>query len=163
MRVLWVAAAAFVAAFTISATPAAAGHCCHSAFPGIEQGPPSPYYLADQINPFYLVNQGPVYSGPGIVAYNNVYYPSIYYPSLRRPIYAVGGYAYVQAFYPPAMQYRYVHSFGGWRCWGGYQECAAYGAPRPGFYVPRARFAPYGSQLYRGEPSARVVTLRHRY
>ena len=161
MRVLWVVAAtaaAFTAVFTLAATPAAAGHCCRSVLYGVPQGPPSPYYLADQASPFYLVNQGPVYSGPGIVADNN-----IFYPSLPRPIYAVGGYAYVQGFYPPAMQYPYVRSFGGWRCWGGYQECAAYGAPRPSFYAARARFAPYGSQLYRGEPGARVITLRHRY
>jgi hypothetical protein len=156
MRVLWVAAAT-AAAFAAVSTPAAAGHCCRSVLYGVPQGPPSPYYVADQASPFYLVNQGPVYSGPGIVADNN-----IFYPSLPRPIYAVGGYAYVQGFYPPAMQYPYVRSYGGWRCWGGYQECAAYGASRPSFYVPRARFAPHGSQLYRGEPGARVITLRHR-
>jgi hypothetical protein len=91
MRVLWVAAAAALAApFWLAATPAAAGHCCRSVLYGVPQGPPSPYYLADQASPFYLVNQGPVYSGPGIVADNN-----IFYPSLPRPIYAVGGYAYV--------------------------------------------------------------------
>ena len=154
MRILWVAAAAAVAApFWFAATPAAAGHCCRSVFYGVPQGPPSPYYLADQASPFYLVNQGPVYSGPGIVADNN-----IFYPSLPRPIYAVGGYAYVQAYYPPAMQYPYVRSFGGWRCHGGYGECGPYGAARPHFYRP-ARFAPYGAQLYRGGPSARVIRL----
>jgi hypothetical protein len=156
MRVLWVAAAtaaAFTAVLTLAATPAAAGHCCRSVLYGVPQGPPSPYYLADQASPFYLVNQGPVYSGPGIVADNN-----IFYPSLPRPIYAVGGYAYVQGFYPPAMQYPYVRSSGGWRCRGGYGECGSFGAARPHFYRA-ARFAPYGAQLYRGAPSARVITL----
>jgi hypothetical protein len=154
MRVLWVAAAAALAApFWFAATPAAAGHCCRSVFYGVPQGPPSPYYLADQASPFYVVNQGPVYSGPGIYTDNN-----IFYPSLPRPIYAVGGYAYVQAYYPPAMQYPYVRSFGGWRCHGGYGECGPYGAARPHFYRA-ARFAPYGAQLYRGSPSARVITL----
>ena len=90
-----------------------------------------------------------VLSGPGIVADNN-----IFYPSLPRPIYAVGGYAYVQGYYPPAMQYPYVRSSGGWRCRGGYGECGPYGAARPHFYRA-ARFAPYGAQLYRGAPSAR--------
>jgi hypothetical protein len=154
MRVLWVAAAAAVtAAFSLTATPAAAGHCCGRVFYGVVQGPPSPYYLADQFNPFYLVNQGPVYSGPGIFSDNN-----FYYPSLPRPIYAVGGYAYVQGYYPPAMQYPYVRSFGGWRCHGGYGECGPYGAARAHVYR-RPHVAPYGAQLYRGGPSARGITL----
>src|SRR4051812_13671955 len=97
MRVLWVAAAAaaaFTAVFTLAATPAAAGHCCRSVLYGIPQGQPSPYYVAEQFSPFYLVNQGPVYSGPAVYADNTAFYPS-----LPRPIYSVGGYAFVQGYY----------------------------------------------------------------
>ncbi len=153
MRILWVAAAtaaAFTAALTFSAAPAAAGHCC--GWGGYYGGGPVVYPVP--VNPFYLVNQGPVYSGPGIIADN-----SIYYPTLPRPIVSIGGYAFVQPYYPVAMQYPYVQTYGGWRCRGGYGNCGTYGVVRPHFYRPNG-FAPYGAQLYRAEPAARVITLQ---
>lgn len=55
----------------------------------------------------YLVNQGPVYSGPGIMTRGSYYYPPR----------AVGAYPYV----------------GGHR-WGGYYRRAAWGGPRYGHH-----------------------------
>jgi hypothetical protein len=49
-------------------TPAAAGGCCNAC--GVPCPVPAPVFVVPQpvyVKPIYIVNQGPVYGGPGIV------------------------------------------------------------------------------------------------
>jgi len=70
---------AFVALLALAA-PAAAGGCCgYAAAPEIHPVVPVSTYRFDAPPPVgqvYVVNQGPVLSGPGIYAYTNHYVPS---------------------------------------------------------------------------------------
>ena len=114
MRVLHLAA--FVgAALTAAASPAAAGGCCgHPGYGVVAVAPPSdafdPWYPARQI---YVVNQGPVFTGPGIYAYSNFYVPSV------AP-YWDGDYPYAGA-YPYAQRFPYVR--GEFGCHAGVERC----------------------------------------
>jgi hypothetical protein len=85
MRILYLAAAAL----TLVATPALAGGCCGSVYGsdvvlpiGYEFPPP-----ADQVDRIYLVNQGPVLSGPGIYTYTNPWVPSFGLPYRHHAIF----------------------------------------------------------------------------
>jgi hypothetical protein len=76
MRFVSVAAAA-AAVFMIAATPAAA--CCHRVGPAygvavVPVGALDSWYPVRQV---YVVNQGPVFTGPGIYAYSNFYLPTV--------------------------------------------------------------------------------------
>src|SRR5690349_22662597 len=70
---------AIVALFALAA-PAAAGGCCGTAAAyDIQPVVPVSTYRFDApppVNQVYVVNQGPVLSGPGIYAYTNHYHPS---------------------------------------------------------------------------------------
>jgi hypothetical protein len=91
MRLLSLAAAA-AAALALTA-PAEA--CCHW-IPSVYVGPPfipGGYEFApptDQASQIYVVNQGPVLSGPGIYTYTNPYVPT-----LAPPLYPTA-YPYVR-------------------------------------------------------------------
>ena len=78
MRILYLAAAAL----TLVATPALAGgwgggFYGPDAIASIDYVFPPP---ADQVDRIYVVNQGPVLSGPGIYAHTNPWLPSIALP-----------------------------------------------------------------------------------
>jgi hypothetical protein len=159
MRAIRFAAAAAIAAVVSSVSAESAEPaCCDEALPTIIYGappvpyapPPSGYVLdpSDSRGPIYVVNQGPLYSGPGIYSY-------------AVPTYSEGGYAY-------ANPYPYVSGrFGGhmsWRDAAPYvgREADSYpvreitviaGAGRP--YGPHPRHA-YG---YRPSPNARVIRV----
>ena len=89
MRVKYLAAAALM----LLATPALAGGCCgYGSVPvvGIEFLPPH-----DQVSQIYVVNQGPVLSGPGLYAYTNPWVPAEFRSAtgLRRAVPASGGFS----------------------------------------------------------------------
>jgi hypothetical protein len=124
--------------------------CCPRPAPTIVYGaprapvmlPPTGYVLdpSDARAPIYVVNQGPVYSGPNIVAAPLYTAPLV---RLAVPTYSEGGYAYAQP-------YPYVRSYWGWphprkRYWD--PSYRPYGAP------------PYGAYRYRPAPSARIINL----
>jgi hypothetical protein len=98
--------------------------------------PPTGYLLdpSDMRKPMYVVNQGPVYSGPGIYAV---------------PTYSEGGYAYTEPF-------PYVRSFG-------YGPYSIFQADRPlpyRYYRQGYRpygYPPYGAYRYRPAPSAKII------
>lgn len=116
MRLVSLAAAA-VAAFILAAGPATA--CCGRGGPvygiaPIPAVPPDaldPWYPVRQI---YVVNQGPVLTGPGIYAYTN-----FYLPTFAPPLCCHAGYA--QPFYPYAPPFPYVR--GEFGCHGGVERC----------------------------------------
>jgi hypothetical protein len=86
------------AALALAANPAFAGSCCHQAT--VFDGPPIvPFEAA----PIYIVDEGPVLSGPGVYAYHT-YVPRVYVPPLALP--PEGGYAAVTPF-------PYVHHVSG--------------------------------------------------
>ena len=122
--------------------------------------PPVAYVLdpADARRPIYVVDQGPVYYGPGIVALK----------TFATPIYSEGGYAYALPY--PYIGGPYVRGHGDWdygyapvyrpRPWHGrYSRLDdAYG------YGPRVYrrnvFRPYaGAYRYRPAPGARVIRV----
>jgi hypothetical protein len=138
-RGLCVAGVSAVLAATL--VPAAAQDCCTP--PVVVYGvppvpvavPPTGYLLdpSDARRPIYVVNQGPVYSGPGIYAV---------------PTYSEGGYAY-------ATPYPYVRSY-----WEGWPR--PYVRPSHHWRNPAYRpygAAPYGAYQYRPAPSARVIQV----
>jgi hypothetical protein len=60
-----------VAGFAV-ASPVAAGSCCEC----VPQCPPAQYIPVlelPEVTPIYVVNQGPIYTGPGIVAFPTTY------------------------------------------------------------------------------------------
>ena len=79
------------AALTLATAPAAAGQCCgHASYPYVapavvgEPVVPVSHYQFEppgQVSQIYVVNQGPVYSGPGIMAHNNIYVPTLARPA----------------------------------------------------------------------------------
>ena len=145
MRYRWCLAGA-VAALSVSNPAAlfAQAGCCAEGGPVIiygippvpVAGPPTGYVLdpSDTRKPIYVVNQGPVYSGPGIYAV---------------PTYSEGGYAHTTP-------YPYVKSY--WADWqnahGGRFNRSMNPAYRPYGHPP------YGAYTYRTAPSARVIQLR---
>ncbi len=146
MRLVPLAAAA-VAAFMLAATPAAA--CCGGGYgvaPVVPAVPPDaldPWYPVRQI---YVVNQGPVFTGPGIYAYSNFYVPPIAPPLCCR----VG---YVQPYYPYAPPFPYVR--GRFGCHGGVERCWYGGYGYRGHW--RGRYAAYH---HGPPPSARFIRPR---
>ena len=147
MRILHLAA--FVgAALTAAASPAAAGYCCghpgYGVAPIVATVPPDaldPWYPVRQI---YVVNQGPVFTGPGIYAYSNFYVPTV------APAWAPGwGGPYYGGRYPYAAPFPYVR--GEFGCHAGFERCDyGYGYWR----------RPYAA-AYRYRPGARVIHRRY--
>ncbi len=124
MRLLYLATAA-AAAFILIATPA--GACCrapgpvYGVVPVVPLVPPSavdPWYPVRQI---YVVNQGPVLTGPGIYAY-----PNFYVPTFAPPLCCHAG--FVRPYYPYVSPFPYVR--GEFGCHGGVERCW-YGYRRP--------------------------------
>jgi hypothetical protein len=116
MRSLYLGLGAALAALTTA--PAAAGQCCGSApyVPPVEVGEPVVpvshhwHEPPGQVSQIYVVNQGPVYSGPGIVAHNN-----IYVPSLARPAAWARDYVDVHPYQSTVTYYPYVRGHHAWR------------------------------------------------
>jgi hypothetical protein len=162
MRILHLAAAAAVAV-TLAASPAFA--CCNQGNhqvnvvygvpPLAGYVPPTGYLLDpnDQVTQVYVVNQGPVFTGPGIYAYSNVWVPTV-----ARPTYSEGGYAVIAPVYPAARTYPYVGYVPRWRCHGYQTSCAPWNAAS---YRPYGG-PPHGAYVYRPAPSARVLYVRPR-
>ncbi|EJW09718.1 hypothetical protein A33M_1029 [Rhodovulum sp. PH10] len=154
------AVAGVVLAGLLTAAPAVAQGCCVSG-PVIVYGappvppvvPPTGYVLdpSDGRPPIYVVNQGPVYSGPGIIAV---------------PTYSEGGYAY-------GAPYPYVHGHYGPRYGTGYRRAyrphvRPHFRARPPLRVygstigPEERpygVPPYGAYAVRPAASAKVIRL----
>lgn len=106
---------------TLTIVSAAAGQCCGQApyvapyvapVVGEPVVPVSHYWHEPpgQVSQLYVVNQGPVYSGPGIVAHNN-----IYVPSLARPAAWARNYADVHPYWSTVTYYPYVRGHYAWR------------------------------------------------
>ena len=81
-----------LAVLMLGAAPAAAGSCCGYGYrvPAFDFTPepvvPNAIYRFESEPParqVYVVNQGPVVSGPGIYAYTNTYVPGIVVPRPR--------------------------------------------------------------------------------
>jgi len=163
MRILCLAASA--AALTVTAAaadPYGSPRVIYAIPPVTIVVPPTGYVLdpSDAVNPVYVVNQGPVLSGPGIYTYSNTYYSTF-----ARPTYSEGGYAYTDPIYyrwsaPYPYPYPYVNGHHGWRC--GHFGC------RSGYYAGRRfGYRPYGHPpyaAYRNQPAptARVIHLPSR-
>jgi hypothetical protein len=118
IRCLGLGLALAFAASMLSTAPAAAGQCCgHAPYPYVGPVvaepvvPVSHYWFAppDQVSQIYVVNQGPVYSGAGIYAHNN-----IYVPSLARPAAWARDYLDVHPYWSTITIYPYVRHYG-WR------------------------------------------------
>jgi hypothetical protein len=108
--------------------------------PAIVDLPPVGYVLdpSDARKPIYIVNQGPVYSGPLIY-------------SFAVPTYSEGGYAY-------AVPYPYVRVYDGWHRWR-YND-RYYPAKR---WRRSDLYRPYAAAYaYRPAPSARVIEVPER-
>ena len=121
MRLVYLVAAALM----LVATPALAGGCCGDAYGpdwiipnGYEFPPP-----ADQVTQVYVVNQGPVLSGPGLYTYTNPWVPSLVPPGCPDRDVCDAPYHYYAAF-PYVRGYRHR-----W-CPG----CAGYAAYEPPMY-----------------------------
>ena len=81
MRFMYLAAAALA----LLATPAIAGGCCGSFYDSV---PIVPIVFApprDQVTQIYVVNQGPVLSGPGLYTHTNPWVPSFTPPGYGAP------------------------------------------------------------------------------
>jgi hypothetical protein len=100
-----------VAALAVAVTPAVAQGCCvsgpvivYGAVPVLTAVPPTGYRIdpADARPPMYVVNQGPVYSGPGIYSVPTFsergYGTSVRYPYTYGPRHG-------RAFYGPSRRY----------------------------------------------------------
>jgi hypothetical protein len=135
-------------AATSSLSAAAQGYGCCAPGPGFAYGapsvplayPPTGYVLnpSDARAPIYVVNQGPLYKGPGIFAV---------------PIYSEGGYAFTP--------YPYVASYAApW--YGAYNYPFPYRRYADPAYRPYGA-APYGTYFYRPQPGARVIDVHRRY
>jgi hypothetical protein len=163
-----VCVAVSVAAIAVAATAAAAADADVKVVYGVPPvtvlTPPTGYLLdpSDQVNPVYVVNQGPVLSGPGIYSYTNV----LYYPSQARRTYSEGGYAYTDPpyypwsalyGYPYAYPYDYPYVTGGLPCAADVECSPAH------FYRHLARrpygYAPYTAYRYRPAAGARVIQV----
>lgn len=116
--------AAFVGAALMAAVNPAAAHCCRHPVFAYRVAPVAAIVPVDSLDPWYpvrqiyVVNQGPVFTGPGIYAYSNFYVPTVapYWP---------GGYPY-------AAPFPYVR--GEFGCHGGVERCYyGYGTYRYGY------------------------------
>ncbi len=135
MRVLRLAVAA---ALTFVAMPAVAGSCCGEVtvvygIPPLVPLPGDLFDPSDRAAPVYIVDQGPVLSGPGIYIRHD-----IYVPPFARPT-AWGDYAVVPG--TGGRPFPYVR-----HAW------------RPA-YLPYG-VAPYGASAYRPARSARFIRVR---
>jgi len=126
---------AAIAAAMLALTAAPAMACCGS--PAYYGAPAVDYAVVPvvPVNPFYIVNEGPIFSGPGIYAYDNVYVPSVLRPAHWNGVYA-DGLPYV----PYAHPYPYVRSSHAWhcRCGGRGYAHARYGYRVHRYEAPRA-------------------------
>ena len=117
MRSLYLGCGFMLAVLT--AAPAAAGQCCggHAAYDvapvvaGEPVVPVSHYWFEPpgQVSQIYVVNQGPIYSGPGIYAHSN-----IYVPTLARPAAWTSHYANVHPYRQTVTVYPYVRGHSGY-------------------------------------------------
>jgi hypothetical protein len=120
-----------IVALMLAAAPAAAGPCCGHATATYDVAPVMPvsiyrFEAPDPVAQIYVVNQGPVFSGPGLYTYTNRYVPS---------------------FVPTA--YPYVSGHDVWRCGcGAAQAYQAY--TLPGYRGYRGQRAYHGYRGYRG-------------
>ena len=113
--------------------------------------PPTGYVLdpSDARKPIYVVNQGPVYSGP------NIYAVPLYTGAVGLyavPTYSEGGYAYAQP-------YPYVKSY-----WAHWRWRRPYAHRR--YWDPSYRpygYPPYGAYRYRPAPGARVIQVPEQF
>ncbi len=145
--------AAFVgAALMLAVSPAAAGHCCGQAFVGYGVAPVAAIVPPDALDPWYpvrqtyVVNQGPVFTGPGIYAYSNFYVPTV------APVAGWGGCdPCARRYYPYAPSFPYVR--GEFGCHAGVERCY-YG------YGYRHHWRPYAAYRGRWAPGARVIHRR---
>jgi hypothetical protein len=163
MRHLYLAAAA--AALTLAATPSLAGSCCQSTVsyygigPVVSVEPRVGFELTPsaQLNPVYVVNQGPFVSGPGIYTYSNIYYPTAR-PIYSESIYSYAGYA--GAAYSYATPYSYARPYPYVRTsWGlGYRGCGGCAFGRSHIYR-RYGGASYRAYRYTAVPGPRLITL----
>jgi len=131
--------------------------------------PPTGYLLdpSDQVNPVYVVNQGPILSGPGIYSYTNV----LYYPSQARRTYSEGGYAYTDPpYYPWSAYYGYPFAYPylyddvyDYPAVTGAVPCENFRCRSWRFYRGLARrpygYAPYTAYRYRPAAGARVIEV----
>lgn len=145
-----VVSGAVLGALAVVVTPAVAQQGCCAGVPVIVYGaspvppavPPTGYLLdpSDARPPIYVVNQGPVYSGPGIYAV---------------PTFSEGGYAY---------SIRYPYTYGPW--YGGhgpYKRPHAYPPRRYGYIGPETRVAgapPYGAYEVRPTAGAKIIQVQ---
>jgi hypothetical protein len=119
MRTLHLAAvmgAALMAA-TMAATSPAAAHCCGQPVVRYGVAPAAPIDALDPWYPVrrtYVVNQGPVFTGPGVYAYSNFYVPTV------APVWD-GRYRHARR-YPYAAPVPYVR--GEFDCHAGVERCA---------------------------------------
>jgi hypothetical protein len=139
--------AAFVGAAFMGAASPAAAHCCGQPIVGYGIAPAAAIVPPDALDPWYpvrqiyVVNQGPVFTGPGIYAYSNFYVPT------AAPYWWDGGYS--PGRYPYAPPFPYVR--GEFGCHAGVERCD-YGYWR---YWRR----PYAAYRYR--PGARAIHPRY--
>ncbi len=146
--------AAFVgAALMFAVNPAAAGHCCGRAVVGYGVAPVVALVPPDALDPWYavrqiyVVNQGPVFTGPGIYAYSNFYVPSIA-PAVGWD----GCDPCARRYYPYAPPFPYVR--GEFGCHAGVERCYyGYGYG----YGYRRYWRPYAAYRGRWVPGARMV------
>jgi hypothetical protein len=120
-----------IAASMFLAAPAAAGGCCGYGAPAYDIQPLVPvstyrFEAPAPVGQVYVVNQGPVLSGPGIYAYTNHYVPSFVpapYPYVRAHL-GWGGHG--------CCGYRYRYSHG----------CCGAGGYWPNTVAPYRRYVP---------------------
>ena len=141
MRSVYLAA---IAATAVMLTAAPATACCWNfevpAANYVIEAPVAP------INPFFVVNEGPIFTGPGIYTDHNIWVPSVARPARWNGVYVDG-----LPFVPYAHPHRYVRSSHAWhcRCGRGYAHAAhaAYGYGAYGYEPARAYVIgvpPYG-------------------
>jgi hypothetical protein len=124
---------AIIALFALAA-PAAAGGCCGygAAAPEIQPVVPVSTYRFDAPPPVgqvYVVNQGPMLSGPGIYAYTNHYEPS-FVPAAYPYVGGCGGYGGCGQTYSSGCcghSYSYSSGCGYGGCGRGYSYGCGYG------------------------------------
>jgi len=129
-------------ALTLAATPVVAGgHDDLAVVYSIPAFPPAlpavglVFDVSDHGAPFYIVDQGPVFAGPGIYAHHEVEVPLVY------PTYW-GGYDVVR---PHAHRARFPY--------------VRY-VPDVRVIAPRTGVAPYAAYVYWPRPDARIIRAR---
>jgi len=142
MRQVFCLAAAAAAALTLAATPAVAGgYDGVNVVYGIPPFPPAlpavgyMFDPSDHSAPVYIVDQGPVYAGPGVYAYHEIDVPLAY------PTYW-GGYAVVRT-HAHARRFPYVRH-----------------VPDVRVFARPTGIAPYAINVYWPRPNARIMRAR---